>query len=342
MASINKALLNQNRGLFLTGNEALFLLFAVIMLFSGCSRSVENQTDKSLSPVESYKQKTAKRRDDTWDPPFAKQKTVTFKELRNEIERWSKILSDNERMKERFRNFAQKHNLKVTETTYPHYVKSIVLFESTVQDGLWHIQWRGLDIEENSSDIWRQWRNLDSVNLYSKYSASGGSLETASLYAFLCKASGINNVGIFQYSQNNTGAVWKLNSKEDGEVRIVIPLSQVLFLRTAIFDDDRINPWTQETIQNYQGVDVSESYPIPAPLADFFINQIRKYALASEDTLLYLRSLRYQLLNGTIPREIAFDEISSIISRMILDNADIEDISALEHFARNYISGFVK
>jgi hypothetical protein len=71
------------------------------------------------------------------------------------------------------------------------------------------------------------------------------------------------------------------------------------------------DPWRQKTIYEYTRRDAPDSYELPKPLFDFFLQQVDKYAAASDATLQRLRYLREAvLLRAWTPQQAAQDALN--------------------------------
>jgi len=93
----------------------------------------------------------------------------------------------------------------------------------------------------------------------------------------------------------------------------------------------KFDPWRQKTIYEYTRRDAPDSYEFPKPLFDFFLQQVDKYAGASDATLQRLRYLREAvMLRAWTPEQAAQDALKK---RDALTKGPEEDRAALNHFA---------
>ena len=99
-------------------------------------------------------------------------------------------------------------------------------------------------------------------------------------------------MGLFWPAPNHTVAVWALHPTMGPAIRVVVPASQIFLEASDSFDTKKFDPWSQKTIYEYTRRDASDSFELPKPLFDFFLQQIDKYAGASDSTLQQLRYLR--------------------------------------------------
>ena len=81
----------------------------------------------------------------------------------------------------------------------------------------------------------------------------------------------------------------------------------------------------------YTRRDVPNNFEIPAPLSDFFLEQVDKYGGASDATLQRLRYLREGVFVKQWTAEYAARE--AVARRDLLKNAPAEEVAALQNFA---------
>jgi hypothetical protein len=82
---------------------------------------------------------------------------------------------------------------------------------------------------------------------------------------------------------------------------------------------------------------VPDSFELPKPLFDFFLQQVDKYAGASDTTLQSLRYLREGVFLRTWTPEQAARE--ALKRREALGSGPAEDLAALQNFAQDMRSG---
>ena len=73
---------------------------------------------------------------------------------------------------------------------------------------------------------------------------------------------------------------------------MVVPTSQIFLDVNDSFGTKKFNAWHQKTIFEYKRRDAPDSFELPKPLFDFFLQQMDKYAGASDSTLQEIRYLR--------------------------------------------------
>src|SRR5258708_15479294 len=93
----------------------------------------------------------------------------------------------------------------------------------------------------------------------------------------------------------------------------------------------KFDPWPQKPIYKYPRRDAPDSYEFPKPLFDFFLQQVDKYAGASDATLQRLRYLREAvMLRASTPEQAAQDALKK---RDTLVSGPEEDRAAFYRFA---------
>jgi hypothetical protein len=94
----------------------------------------------------------------------------------------------------------------------------------------------------------------------------------------------------------------------------------------------KFDPWRQKVIYEYKRQDVPDSFEIPKPLFDFFLQQADKYAGASDATLQMLRYFREAVfLKGWTPEEASREALKRRTGRSSSEAP--ENLAALQSFA---------
>jgi hypothetical protein len=244
----------------------------------------------------------------------------------------AKALENTYGMRLGFQTFTAAQHLAPEGIHYSDYVLVRLLFEATRDAGFWNLHWQITDQPPNSDRIWRQWRDVRSPSP-TEPTAIAECDELSALFAFLVERAGVKTVGLFWPASNHTVAVWVLQPASGPVIRVVVPTTQIYLDETDRFDTRKFNPWRQKTIYEYTRHDVPDSFVISKPLADFFLQQIDKYAGASDSTLQRLRYLRDAILNRTwTPEQAARDALSQ---RAALAPGLTEDAAALQTFAED-------
>jgi hypothetical protein len=162
-----------------------------------------------------------------------------------------------------------------------------------------------------------------------KPSATAECDELSALYAFFARRSGVHGIGLYWPAPNHTVAVWALHPPGGTPVRVVVPTTQIFLDESEKFGTRKFNPWTQKQIFEYTRRDAPDAYVIPQPLYEFFLQQIDKYAGATDVTLQRIRYLREAVLrNVESPEDAARDAI-----RLKSSSLPTEDQAAFRHFA---------
>ena len=94
----------------------------------------------------------------------------------------------------------------------------------------------------------------------------------------------------------------------------------------------KFDPWRQKVIYEYTRRDVPDSFEIPNGLFAFFLQQIDKYAGASDATLQLLRYYRESVfLRGWTPDAAAREALKVRSARS--GSESVENLAALQNFA---------
>lgn len=248
------------------------------------------------------------------------------------IQRKAKTLENSSGMRLGFQSFIVGHNLPPESIRYSDYVIVRLLFEATRDAGYWNLHWSITDQPPTSANIWRQWRTVQKSSVLAP-TATAECDELSALYAFLVERAGVKGVGLFWPAANHTVAVWVLHPSRGPVIRVVVPTSQIFLDETDSFDTKKFNPWRQRTIYEYTHRDVPDSFELPHPHFDFFLQQVDKYGGASDATLQQLRYLREAVfLRSLTPEQAAR---AALKRRSDLGSGPEEDLAAFQNFARD-------
>lgn len=265
-------------------------------------------------------------------PAIPVSKGVSLSDFVSAIRQKAKALESSSGMRLGFQSFTAAHHLSPNSIRYSDYVLVRLLFEATRDAGFWNLHWNITDQPPNSDNVWRQWRTLSRPSLWEP-TATAECDELSALYAFLVERTGVKRVGLFWPTSNHTVAVWVLQPSNGPAIRVVVPTSQIFLDETDFFDTKKFDPWHQKTIYEYTRRDVPDSFELPKPLADFFLQQVDKYARASDTTLQRLRYLRDAVLNRRLTPEQSAREALNL--RDSLTPRVAEDAAALQTFAED-------
>lgn len=231
-----------------------------------------------------------------------------------------------------FQSFLAAHQLAPESIRYSDYVIVRLLFEATRDAGFWNLHWAITDQPPNSDRIWQQWKNVKRASALES-TATAECDELSALYAFLVERSGVKGVGLFWPAPNHTVAVWVVHPATGPVVRVVVPTSQIFLDENDMFDTKKFNPWRQKRIYEYTRRDAPDSFELPKPLFDYFLQQVDKYGGASDLTLQQLRYLREGVFLRTWTPEQA--AVEALKKRRALGSGPAEDLAALETFAKD-------
>jgi hypothetical protein len=239
-------------------------------------------------------------------------------------------------MRSGFQSFTSAHELPPESVRYSDYVVVRLLFEATSDAGFWNLHWAITNQPPNSDRIWHQWQSANRASAVES-TATAECDELSALYAFLVERAGVKGVGLFWPAANHTVAVWILRPAAGPVVRVVVPTTQIFLEETDRFDTKKFDPWRQKTIYEYTRRDVPDSFELPKPIFDFFLQQVDKYGGASDGTLQQLRYLREGVfLRSWSPEQAAREALKR---RRALGTAPAEDLAALQNFAQDMRSG---
>jgi len=231
-----------------------------------------------------------------------------------------------------FQAFLSRHKLPAGSVDYSDFVVVRLVFEAARDAGFWNLHWSITNEPPNSDRIWEQWRDMSRPSPLTP-TATAECDELSALYAFLVERAGVRTVGLFWPYPNHTVAVWVLHPAGQPALRIVVPTSQIFLEPTDYFDTTKFDPWRQKTIYEYTRRDVPDSLRIPKPMYDFFLQQIDKYAGASDVTLQQLRYFREGVFLGSWTPEAAARE--ALARRTALGSGPAEDLAAYWNFAED-------
>jgi hypothetical protein len=247
----------------------------------------------------------------------------------------AKALEGSSGMRLGFQSFTSAHKLSPESVRYSDYVVVRLLFEATRDAGFWNLHWAITDQPPNSDRIWKQWRRAKRVSPVES-TATAECDELSALYAFLVERTGIKGVGLLWPYPNHTVAVWTVRPTTGAAVRVVVPTSQIFLDDTDSFDTRKFDPWHQKTIYEYTRRDVPDTFELPKPLFDFFLQQVDKYGGASNASLQQLRYLREGvLLRSWTPEQAAREALRR---RGALGSGPTEDQAAFQNFAQDMLS----
>jgi hypothetical protein len=266
------------------------------------------------------------------EPATLQTSETTLLHLVEMVRSRAKTLESTSGMRESFQSFTSSYKIALGSISHSDFVIVRLLYEATRDAGLWNLHWTITDMPPNSDRIWSQWKSVRAVSLQ-LLTASAECDELSALYAFLVERAGVRTVGLFWPYPNHTVAVWVLHPSPGDEVRVVVPTSQIFLDVTDSFGTKKFNAWHQKTIFEYKRRDAPDSFELPKSLYDFFLQQIDKYAGASDSTLQQIRYLREGVfLKYWTAEEAARDGLRR---KNDLRSAPSEDQAAFQNFAQD-------
>jgi len=284
-------------------------VFLALVLFGGTSRALDPRSR-----------------------PAASASQTTLARLIEQIQDKAKKLESSSGIRLSFESFNSAYKVSPRNISYSDFVIVRLLYEATRDAGFWNMHWTITNMPPNSDQVWRQWKAVTSVSPQTP-TASAECDELSALYAFLVEREGVRTVGLFWPYPNHTVAVWVLHPAGGAEVRVVVPTSQVFLDVNDSFATRKFNPWHQKTIFEYNRRDAPDNFELPHPLFDFFLQQIDKYAGASDSTLQQIRYLREGVFLKAWTAEIAATD--SLDRKKGLGSGPSEDVAAFQNFAND-------
>ena len=136
--------------------------------------------------------------------------------------------------------------------------------------------------------------------------------------------------------RNHTVAVWMPRRTNASQARIVLPSSQVFLQPDDGFDTRAFDPRAQRVIYEYDRVDAPNDRALPERLVRFFIEQVRRYAAASDRTQRAMRQIRARFMAGEEPAKL-----DSAVTKLMVDlnsrhapPEEVRAVQALQHEMR--------
>jgi hypothetical protein len=257
---------------------------------------------------------------------------TTLARLVSDVRARAKTLEGSSGMRLSFQSFTNAYKIAPGSIRYSDFVVVRLLYEATRDAGFWNMHWTITNMPPNSDRVWSQWKNTRMVSP-TMPTASAECDELSALFAFLVERAGVRSVGLFWPYPNHTVAVWVLRPVNGADIRVVVPTSQIFLDVTDSFGTKKFNPWHQKTIYEYQRRDAPDSFELPRPLFEFFIQQMDKYAGASDSTLQEIRYLR----EGVFLKYWSADQAArdALRRKNDLRSAPAEDAAAFENFAQD-------
>ena len=265
-------------------------------------------------------------------PPALPITDATVAHLVAEIKMRAKGLENSSGVRLSFQSFTSSYKIAPASIRYSDFVIARLLYEAARDAGFWNVHWTITNMPPNSDRIWAQWKGARAVSPLAP-TASGECDELSALYAFLVERAGVRSVGLFWPYPNHTVAVWVLHPANGAEVRVVVPTSQIFLDVTDSFATKKFNAWHQKTIFEYKRHDAPDNFELPRPLFDFFLQQVDKYAGASDSTLQQIRYLREGVFLKYWTAEAAARD--ALERKNGLRSGPAEDLAAFQNFAQD-------
>lgn len=247
-----------------------------------------------------------------------------------EVRARAKTLENSSGMHQSFRSFTSAYKIAPASISYSDFVIVRLVYEATRDAGFWNMHWTITDMPPNSDRVWSQWKSLKVVSPLAP-TASAECDELSALFSFLVERAGVRTVGLFWPYSNHTVAVWVLHPAGGADVRVVVPTSQIFLGVNDSFGTKKFDPWHQKTIFEYKRRDAPDSFELPKPLFDYFLQQVDKYGGASDSTLQQIRYLREGVFLKYWTAEAAARD--ALTRKNDLGSGPAEDLAAFQNFA---------
>jgi hypothetical protein len=271
------------------------------------------------------------------ETPFVGRTSVTLTELVAELQKQAKRLEESLIMQTEYKEFTEIFNVEPTPENFGHFVIAKMLFECTRDSGLWHISWEETHLPPGSDEIWRQWIELDDINLNSDFTAKAECDEIAALYAFLCGKMGVGGVGMYWPTYHHAIAAWNVKNRDNIIKRVLIPTSQIYLANRGYFGKTGYQPVYYDEIYEYIREDVDDEFSIPGKLAQFFVVQPQKYCTASERTLHRMKTIRESVWEEKYSRETALKVTKGFMAECRSKPGIKDDALALGQFKKDFL-----
>jgi len=283
-------------------------LLCVFAILANVSRAIAGESQQSL----------------------ARGSETTVARLVTEVRARAKRLENSSGMRSSFHSFTSAYKIAPGSISYSDFVVVRLLYEATRDAGFWNMHWTITNMPPNSDRVWSQWKSVKIVTPLAP-TASAECDELSALYALLVERAGVRSVGLFWPYPNHTVAVWVLHPANGTEVRVVVLTSQIFLDVNDSFGTRKFNAWHQKTIFEYKRRDVADNFELPRPLFDYFLQQVDKYAGASDSTLQEIRYLREGVFLKSWSAEVAAGD--ALRRKNDLHSGPAEDLAAFQNFA---------
>lgn len=285
---------------------AIATCLASFALLAGCVR--EDDALPAAQAEADVAAPVAKRPDahDAFDP-FPDRERVPVRELFAVLTHEADRLAASQVVRDEYRRLIHAHGLPDDDALLADYLRIRIAFEATRAGGLWGLRWQVTDQLPQSDRVWAQWDALGSASdgAWPPATAVAECDELSALFAVVVRGMGLSSrsrVGLFWPTSNHTVAVWTIQSataapanttaNAPAEVRIVVPTSQVFLDGAQSLGTRGFDPWTQPKIFPYTRRDIADDHPLPAALARYFVQQVRRHAADPQGLLQTARNRR--------------------------------------------------
>ena len=254
------------------------------------------ETAASVPPTTAASTETAPNRShETW---FPGRREVAVSELFAALSAEADALGRSATVRKEYDALRAEHRWRDDERLYADYLRVRLAFEATRAGGLWGLEWRVTDRLPQSDAIWAQWRSFRAPNggAWPATTAAAECDELSALFAVVARGIGLSRhsqVGLLWPTSNHTVAVWIVDGAGDGrKTRIVVPTSQIFLDSAQSLGTDGFDPWRQPRVYDYARRDIAANATLPAPLARYFMAQVRRDGVRARGLLQGMRNRR--------------------------------------------------
>ncbi|MBP6750150.1 MAG: hypothetical protein KA144_10960 [Xanthomonadaceae bacterium] len=227
---------------------------------------------------------------------------MTISELFAALSTEADALGRSKTLRDEYDALRKEHGLRDDARLYADYLRVRLAFEATRVGGLWGLEWRVTDRQPQSDAVWTQWRALAAPKgtAWPTTTAVAECDELSALFAVVAHGMGLSRrsqVGLFWPTSNHTVAVWIVadagaDAGKGQSARIVVPTSQIFLDSAQSLGTDAFDPWRQPRIYDYGRRDIAMDATLPAPLARYFMAQVRRDGARSRGVLQGMRNRR--------------------------------------------------
>lgn len=221
--------------------------------------------------------------------PFPNVDTVTVDALLRALAVEADALALAPQVRSDFDVLVKRHGLLPRDGLYADYVRVRLAFEATRAGGWWGLRWAVTDQQPQSDAVWAQWRGFvaptgaASTPAAWRTTAVAECDELSALFAVVARGIGLSprsHVGLMWPTSNHAVAVWMPHGANG--MRVIVPTSQVYLDTAQSLGTTDFDAWAQPRVYDYGRRDIAPDARLPAPLARYFVDQVRRHGAESQ------------------------------------------------------------